>query len=251
MHAGPALAPFAANFSGVEYIKEVQLPGGAIEIRGQDVTIENSFFVNLNYMVRDFFSFSREGKGKCWVEKASSFFAHTLLSPLFFPFFFFEKKSKQKNPQPKTGQGRHRLLRVQGLHYQLHLRRLQQLRGGRALRQRLIDHPSARLDVHEQRRRAGRGHQRPELFADHQRHDLPQQHLARRRRRRRRRQRYRSAGLQHLHAVQHGQERRRPLHRGLRPRHVFPEHLDGQSGEQGWGRAVADQVLWGRHGEQL
>lgn len=52
MHAGPALAPFAGNFSGVEYIKEVQLPGGAIEIRGQDVTIENSFFVNLNYMVR-------------------------------------------------------------------------------------------------------------------------------------------------------------------------------------------------------
>ena len=52
MHAGPALAPFAANFSGVEYVKEVQLPGGAIEIRGQDVTIENSFFVNLNYMVR-------------------------------------------------------------------------------------------------------------------------------------------------------------------------------------------------------
>ena len=53
MHAGPALAPFAGNFSGVEYVKEVQLPGGAIEIRGQDVTIENSFFVNLNYMVRE------------------------------------------------------------------------------------------------------------------------------------------------------------------------------------------------------
>ena len=58
MHAGPALAPFAANFSGVEYIKEVQLPGGAIEIRGQDVTIENSFFVNLNYMGKAAIAFS-------------------------------------------------------------------------------------------------------------------------------------------------------------------------------------------------
>ena len=72
MHAGPALAPFAGNFSGVEYIKEVQLPGGAIEIRGQDVTIENSFFVNLNYMVsgREVFllSFCFSG-GKKEVEK--------------------------------------------------------------------------------------------------------------------------------------------------------------------------------------
>ena len=72
MHAGPALAPFAGNFSGVEYIKEVQLPGGTIEIRGQDVTIENSFFVNLNYMVsgREVFllSFCFSG-GKKEVEK--------------------------------------------------------------------------------------------------------------------------------------------------------------------------------------
>lgn len=58
LHAGPALAPFADNFTGVDYVKEVQLPGGAIEIRGQDVVIENSFFVNLNYMGRAAIAFA-------------------------------------------------------------------------------------------------------------------------------------------------------------------------------------------------
>ena len=98
MHAGPALAPFAGNFSGVEYIKEVQLPGGAIEIRGQDVTIENSFFVNLNYMVRESFVFfllcAFRGGGVEEVEKwkrkklVSFSFAHL--------FSLFQKKKKKQ-----------------------------------------------------------------------------------------------------------------------------------------------------------
>jgi len=58
IHGGPALAPFAANFTNVKYVKEVQLPGGSIEIRGQNVAFENSFFVNLNYMGRAALAFA-------------------------------------------------------------------------------------------------------------------------------------------------------------------------------------------------
>jgi hypothetical protein len=43
---------------GVQYIKEVQLPGGTVELRGQDISIENSFFLNLAYMGKAALTFS-------------------------------------------------------------------------------------------------------------------------------------------------------------------------------------------------
>eukprot|EP00884_Botryococcus_braunii_P001029 jgi/Botrbrau1/10927/Bobra.0025s0100.1 len=58
IHGGPALEPFASTFRGVNYIKEVQLPGGTVEIRGQDISIENSFFLNLAYMGKAAITFS-------------------------------------------------------------------------------------------------------------------------------------------------------------------------------------------------
>ena len=42
-------AAHTRTHAGVTYIKEVQLPGGTIELRSQDVSIENSFFLNMNY----------------------------------------------------------------------------------------------------------------------------------------------------------------------------------------------------------
>lgn len=48
----------AVGPSGVNYIKEVQLPGGTVEIRDQDISIENSFFLNLAYMGKAALTFS-------------------------------------------------------------------------------------------------------------------------------------------------------------------------------------------------